>query len=339
MLTGDTLFIGDVGRPDLRGALGWSAERARRACSTTRCTSKLAPLPDDTLVYPAHGAGSLCGKNLSSETVSTIGDAARVQLRAAADEPRAVHRDRDQPISRTRRPTSPTTRCSTRASARRSTQALERELTPLSLERGARARRRPGRSCSTRAIRRVRRRAPDGQPQHRPRRQLRHLVRDAARSASGRSCWSPSPGARSRRRCGSGGSASTPSPATSTAGCRRWTPTPGSGRPDRADHRRRRSPSGWPRRSAAAARRARARRVGASSTSTARSTCRSSRLPERMATLPRDRAIVVYCASGYRSAIAASLLRRDGYARRRDLVGGSPAWEAGGRAGRAVATG
>jgi rhodanese-related sulfurtransferase len=53
-----------------------------------------------------------------------------------------------------------------------------------------------------------------------------------------------------------------------------------------------------------------------------------SRLPERMSTLPRDRSIVVHCASGYRSAIAASLLRRDGYALVSDLVGGMPAWEA-----------
>jgi rhodanese-related sulfurtransferase len=53
-----------------------------------------------------------------------------------------------------------------------------------------------------------------------------------------------------------------------------------------------------------------------------------SRLPERMATLPRDQAIVVYCASGYRSAIAASLLQRDGFPDVADLIGGLPAWEA-----------
>jgi rhodanese-related sulfurtransferase len=53
-----------------------------------------------------------------------------------------------------------------------------------------------------------------------------------------------------------------------------------------------------------------------------------SRFPEQMATLPRDQSIVVHCASGYRSAIAASLLQRDGYADVADLVGGLPAWEA-----------
>jgi glyoxylase-like metal-dependent hydrolase (beta-lactamase superfamily II)/rhodanese-related sulfurtransferase len=72
VLTGDTLFIGDVGRPDLRASLGWSADRlASMLYDSLR--EKLVPLPDETLVYPAHGAGSLCGKNLSTDTVSTIG--------------------------------------------------------------------------------------------------------------------------------------------------------------------------------------------------------------------------------------------------------------------------
>jgi glyoxylase-like metal-dependent hydrolase (beta-lactamase superfamily II) len=71
-LTGDTLFIGDVGRPDLRGAMGWGAERLASMLYDS-LHEKLARLPDGTLVYPAHGAGSLCGKSLSSETVSTIG--------------------------------------------------------------------------------------------------------------------------------------------------------------------------------------------------------------------------------------------------------------------------
>jgi rhodanese-related sulfurtransferase/glyoxylase-like metal-dependent hydrolase (beta-lactamase superfamily II) len=72
VLSGDTLFIGDVGRPDLRASLGWSAERLASLLYDS-LHDKLLPLPDDTLVYPAHGAGSLCGKNLSTDTVSTIG--------------------------------------------------------------------------------------------------------------------------------------------------------------------------------------------------------------------------------------------------------------------------
>jgi glyoxylase-like metal-dependent hydrolase (beta-lactamase superfamily II)/rhodanese-related sulfurtransferase len=72
VLTGDTLFIGDVGRPDLRASLGWSADRLAGMLYDS-LHDKLLLLPDDTLVYPAHGAGSLCGKNLSTDTVSTIG--------------------------------------------------------------------------------------------------------------------------------------------------------------------------------------------------------------------------------------------------------------------------
>ena len=76
VLTGDTLFIGDVGRPDLMASVGHSAaELASRLYDSLR--DKLLPLPDDTLVYPAHGAGSLCGRNLSKETVSTIGEQRR----------------------------------------------------------------------------------------------------------------------------------------------------------------------------------------------------------------------------------------------------------------------
>ena len=72
VLTGDTLFIGDVGRPDLRASLGWSADELASMLYDS-LHGKLLPLPDETLVYPAHGAGSLCGKNLSTDTVSTIG--------------------------------------------------------------------------------------------------------------------------------------------------------------------------------------------------------------------------------------------------------------------------
>jgi len=72
VLTGDTLFIGDVGRPDLRASLGWSASDLG-AHLYDSLYNKLLTLPDETLVYPAHGSGSLCGKNLSSDTVSTLG--------------------------------------------------------------------------------------------------------------------------------------------------------------------------------------------------------------------------------------------------------------------------
>jgi len=76
VLTGDTLFIGDVGRPDLRVALGWSASDLGGLLYDS-LRQKLLPLPDATQVYPAHGAGSLCGKALSKETVSTMGEQRR----------------------------------------------------------------------------------------------------------------------------------------------------------------------------------------------------------------------------------------------------------------------
>ena len=72
LLSGDTLFIGDVGRPDLRASVGWSADELGSLLYKS-IQEKILPLPDETLVYPAHGAGSLCGKHLSTDTVSTIG--------------------------------------------------------------------------------------------------------------------------------------------------------------------------------------------------------------------------------------------------------------------------
>lgn len=72
VFTGDTLFIGDVGRPDLLGSIGFEAKDLANMLYDS-LHGKLMRLPDTTLVYPTHGAGSLCGKNLSTETVSTIG--------------------------------------------------------------------------------------------------------------------------------------------------------------------------------------------------------------------------------------------------------------------------
>jgi rhodanese-related sulfurtransferase len=73
VLTGDTLFIGDVGRPDLLAAPGMSAHDLGAQLFAS-LHNKLLTLPDTTIVYPAHGAGSLCGKALSQETSSTIGE-------------------------------------------------------------------------------------------------------------------------------------------------------------------------------------------------------------------------------------------------------------------------
>ena len=73
VLTGDTLFIGDVGRPDLLASIGFTRdELADKLYDSIH--DKLLPLPDATRVFPAHGAGSACGKNLSTDTSSTMGE-------------------------------------------------------------------------------------------------------------------------------------------------------------------------------------------------------------------------------------------------------------------------
>ena len=73
VFTGDTLFIGDVGRPDLLASIGVTADELADMLYDS-LHNKLMKLPDETLVYPAHGAGSMCGKNLGDEAVSTIGE-------------------------------------------------------------------------------------------------------------------------------------------------------------------------------------------------------------------------------------------------------------------------
>jgi glyoxylase-like metal-dependent hydrolase (beta-lactamase superfamily II)/rhodanese-related sulfurtransferase len=132
VFTGDTLFVGDVGRPDLRVALGWSAGELGGLLYDSLRT-KLLPLPDASLVYPAHGAGSLCGKALGNETVSTLGEQRQSNYAL-------------QPMTKTRfvelvtadQPEAPDyfTYDAVLNSRERETldQALKRELTPLSLD-------------------------------------------------------------------------------------------------------------------------------------------------------------------------------------------------------------
>src|SRR5689334_3975673 len=73
LLTGDTLFIGDVGRPDLAGGKGYTPQTMAEMMYDS-LHGKLLKLPDEVEVYPAHGAGSMCGRNMSKETSSTIGE-------------------------------------------------------------------------------------------------------------------------------------------------------------------------------------------------------------------------------------------------------------------------
>jgi glyoxylase-like metal-dependent hydrolase (beta-lactamase superfamily II) len=132
VLTGDTLFIGDVGRPDLRAALGWSATDLGGLLFDSLHRTLLA-LPDPCLVYPAHGAGSLCGKAISKETVSTLGEQRRsnyalqpmtkeafIQV-VTADQPEApAYFNYDAVLNSEERPTLE--------------QALAREMNPLTLD-------------------------------------------------------------------------------------------------------------------------------------------------------------------------------------------------------------
>ena len=132
VLTGDTLFIGDVGRPDLRASLGWSAAELGGMLFDS-LHSKLLGLPDESLVYPAHGAGSLCGKALSKETFSTLGEQRRVNYAlqpmskeefirvVTADQPEApAYFTYDAVLNSQERPTLD--------------QALAREMNPLTLD-------------------------------------------------------------------------------------------------------------------------------------------------------------------------------------------------------------
>lgn len=88
VLTGDTLFIGDVGRPDLLSSIGVTREELADLLFDS-LHQQLMTLPDSTRVYPAHGAGSACGKNLSSDTWSTIGEQRRSNYALLAEDKQA----------------------------------------------------------------------------------------------------------------------------------------------------------------------------------------------------------------------------------------------------------
>ena len=74
LFSGDTLFLGDVGRPDLAQKGDDLTQEELASILYDSLRNKIIPLPDSLLIYPAHGAGSACGKNLSKETVGILGD-------------------------------------------------------------------------------------------------------------------------------------------------------------------------------------------------------------------------------------------------------------------------
>jgi hydroxyacylglutathione hydrolase len=86
IITGDTLFIGDVGRPDLAQAMTDDLTQEKLASYLfDSLRNKIMPLPDDLTVYPSHGAGSACGKNMSKETTDTLGNQKSTNYALRAD--------------------------------------------------------------------------------------------------------------------------------------------------------------------------------------------------------------------------------------------------------------
>ena len=322
VLSGDTLFIGDVGRPDLRGALGWSAEELGGMLYDS-LHGKLARLPDDTLVYPAHGAGSLCGKKLSADTVSTIGiqraynyalapmSRERFIQTVTADLPDApAYFTYDAVLNARERPTLE--------------QALERELHPLTLRRTLELQANGAQVLDTRDGAKFEAAHLEGSVNvglggsyatwcgtildpdtpivliAEPGREVEAATRlgriafdtVAGYLAGGMESLSEDPDLIDRiERITAGSLAeqlSSPAP------------------PLLVDVR---APGEWEQ-----------ERIDAAVN------VPLSRLSERLEALPRDRRIVVHCATGYRSAIAAGMLQRAGFADVADLVGGLGAW-------------
>ncbi len=326
VLTGDTLFVGDVGRPDLRAALGWSAVNLGGMLFNS-LHRKLLALPDATLVYPAHGAGSLCGKALSKDTVSTIGEQRRVNyaLRpmsqaafvdlVTTDQPEApAYFTYDAVLNSRERPTLD--------------QALARELQPLILDQLLAAQRAGAQVLDTRDPAEF---------------ASAHLAGSINIGLGGQyATWAGTildttlpiiivaqPGAEteSAMRLGrigfdqvagflEGGLAavgsrrelivSTDRLSPETAAQRMASATP----PLAIDVR---SP------------RERADKWIADTVHTPLNSLRTA-----ASDVPRDRPLLVHCAGGYRSSMAASLLQRDGFTNVSELAGGLAAWESAG---------
>jgi hydroxyacylglutathione hydrolase len=323
VLTGDTLFIGDVGRPDLRASLGWSAQELGGMLYDS-LHEKLLPLPDATLVYPAHGAGSLCGKNLSTDTVSTMGvqrlynyalqpmSRKRFVEIVTADQPDTpAYFTYDAVLNTRERPTLD--------------EALERQLRPLSLERALELVADGAQLLDTRD-------PVDYAGAH---------VRDSVNVGLGGSfatwCGSvldpgrpvvlvadPGREVEAATRLGRIGF-------DTVAGYLDGGMLPLDGAPELVDRIERitapslaerlaapepplvidvRSDGEW-----------RDGHIGAAVS------VPLSRLEESLQTIPADRPVVLHCATDYRSTIAASLLRRAGRADVATLVGGLAAWE------------
>ncbi len=325
VLTGDTLFVGDVGRPDLRASLGWSADELGKLLYESLRT-KLLTLPDASLVYPAHGAGSLCGKALGQETVSTIGEQRRVNYAlqpmsrdafvdlVTADQPDAPpYFVYDAVLNSKERPTLD--------------QSLARELTPLGLNRVLELQAEGAQLLDTREASEF---------------AAAHLAGSINVGLGGQyATWAgtvlrhdrpvvviadPGRELESAMRLGRIGF-------DNIAGYLDGGMSAVEGRADLVKSFLRLSPGVTAERLASSAApvlldvRAPAERDQKSIRGSV--SMPLGRLPERLAELPADRPLIVYCAGGYRSAIAASLLERRGFDVS-EVAGGMAAWEASG---------
>jgi len=323
VLTGDTLFIGDVGRPDLRASLGWTAKELG-ALLYDSLHRKLLPLPDGTLVYPAHGAGSLCGKSLSTDTVSTIGvqrafnyalqPMGRDEFIAivTADQPDAPAYFTYDAIMNTRE--HPTLE-----------EALERELMPLPLARVLAEQVAGAQVLDTRD-------PADFEGAH-----LAGSVNVGLGGSYATWCGTvldadrpivivaePGREDEAATRLGRIGF-------DNVAGFLEGGMAALEGRPDLVVRVERVTAGVLDEMMASSEPPplvdVRAEREWAENRIPGSVNVPLSRLQQQLGELPRDRSIVVYCATGYRSSIAASLLLREGFERTMDLVGGVAAWQ------------
>jgi hydroxyacylglutathione hydrolase len=323
VLTGDTLFIGDVGRPDLRVALGWSAADLGSLLYDSLQT-KLLALPDATLVYPAHGAGSLCGKAISKETVSTIGDQRKFNYAlqpmskqafidlVTADQPEAPpYFVYDAVLNSKERPTLD--------------QALQRQLKPLTLDAvlalqssGAQIldTREPEEFASAHLTGSVNV-GLNGQYATWAGTVLDHVHPIVVIAAPGREN-------ESAVRLGRIGF-------DNIAGYLQNGLQALESRPDLVSFTERLSPQ-FASELLASAQPPLVLDVRTSNERKGKLIAGSlsvplSHLSDTLATLPRDRSILVYCAGGYRSSIAASLLQRANFSPMSEIAGGIAAWE------------
>ena len=326
VLTGDTLFVGDVGHPDLRAALGWSAsDLGARLYASLR--DKLLPLPDSSLVYPAHGAGSLCGKAISRETVSTIGEQ-RLSNYALQPMSKAAFID----LVTADQPDAPAyfTYDAVLNSRERATldQALARELRPMTLDELLAEQARGAQVLDTREPASF---------------AAAHLEGSINIGLVGQyATWAGTVLSREHP------IALVADPGTEAESALRL------GRIG-FDHVIGYLAGGLESADSAAARIASTERVGADvaaariasasppvmvdvrapSERAQRHIDGSKHIPlnhlvERLTEIPRDRSVLVFCAGGYRSSIAASLLQRHGFANVSELAGGITAWETAG---------